>query len=205
MERVKHLAGNYSRLKEALRERFFARQPLAVQLAPSRVLELPTLVTTQTFVAQRLVRTRAQQAYQRGCTPLSRPVVCPQAVCSRTVTLKKSTRVSSILERAQPTAIPQPTVHLRSRSIKSRLSVAGTSSLFSLIAYRAAKKTNTVVLRPSTPTRRQRRSVARSARLRRNISKGQKKRLRLGRIQQKARPIGYPTLPTIMKRRATIT
>lgn len=205
MERVKRLAGNYSHLKEALRERFFARQPLAAQLASSQVLELPALVTAQTFVAQRLVRTRAQRVYQRRCTSLSRHTVFPQAARSRAVTLKRGTRVGNLLKRAQPAAIPQPTANLRSCSIKSRLSVVRTSYLSSLTAYRATKKANTAVLIPRTPTRRQRRSVARSARLRRNISKGQKKRLRLGRIQQKARPTGYPTLPAVTKLGASVT
>jgi len=72
LERVKHLASSYPNLKEALRERFFARHPLAVQLAPARVLGLPKLVTTQTYVAQRLIRTRTQQAYRGARVPLSR-------------------------------------------------------------------------------------------------------------------------------------
>jgi hypothetical protein len=205
MDRVHRLASKYSHLKEALRGRFFARQPLAAQLAPYQVLELPKLVTTPPFVAQRLVRTRAQRVYRGGSTALFGSVVFPQAVRSRAVTLKKSARIGCLLKRAQPTVLPQPGAHLRSCSIKSRLSIVRTNSLSSLIAYRATKKANTVVLGFRVPARRQRRSLARSARLRRSISKGQKKRLRLGRIQQKARPTGFPTLPAVTKLRAAVT
>jgi len=110
-----------------------------------------------------------------------------------------------MLKRAQPTTLPQPAERFRSRGIKARLSVVSTHALFSLTAYKTAKGANPPVLHLRTPTRRQRRSVARFARLRRSVSKGQKKRLRLGRIQRKVKPTGYPALPPVTKQVATIT
>ena len=152
-----------------------------------------------------MTRTRAQQAYRNTPALLAKVASVPGPTLTiQGDALKKGVALGNALKNIKPTHLPQQSKQLRGIKFKSRRSAIGARVISALAAYRAAKGASTSLLRLHAPSKRQRRRVARTARLRRDISKGQKKRLRLGRIQPRVKVVRYPTTQFATKRGATI-
>jgi hypothetical protein len=99
-----------------------------------------------------------------------------------------------------PAQVLPAAYNLRVSSLKTQYSAAKAFVSSELAAYHAAQRSVQLSSQLATPTRRQRRAVAKVARLRQNVSKGQQKRLRLGRVLRASKPARYPRLQHTLRK-----